>query len=276
MEDKKQLDYKFIAMPTQLTLRLDNNLRIMLMTLIQVSSYEQDQAKKKGKKWDGYFKRSNKELKDETGYSKNLINATIETLYREKIIDVICAGKAKGDREKKNRYKVYFDRFKQYQQDSVYDCITDVDLKIETLDYKAKDFKLTYLKDDNTKVCETTFVDDNYSPGEHYNIDNIENEENVKNEENAENKNNLELNILSSNNNFKKNILSNDNKLINNQIKMMIDDFRFNSSRKQIDSNLIKINSYIDENLDKINSEDVESYRAMALNAAGKQYENIQ
>lgn len=265
MEEKKLLDYKFIAMPTQLTLRLDNKLRIMLMTLIQVSTFEQDKVEKKGQKWDGYFKRSNKELKEETGYSKNLINATIETLYREKIIDVICAGKAKGDREKKNRYKVYFDRFKQYQQDSVYDCITDCDLKIETLDYKAKDFKLTYLKDDNTKVCETTFVDNNYSPSEHYNIDNIDNEdnlENIKNEEKLNNRNNKEN--------------SRRNNILDNNIKIMIDEFKYISSKKKIDSNLNKIILYISNNQENFSSDAVEEYRKMALDAAAKQYIRIQ
>lgn len=265
MEDKKQLDYKFIAMPTQLTLRLDNNLRIMLMTLIQVSTFEEDKIKKKGQKWDGFFKRSNDELQMETGFkSKNLVIATIDSLYREKLIDVVCAGKSKGDKQKKNRYKVYFDRFIHYEQDSVYDCITDDDLKIKTLDYKSKDYKVSYLDKNDTIVCDKVVVDDG-SLSKHYNIDN---EENAENKENFENVKNLE----NQNNNRKKNIK---NKLLDNNIKMMIDDFRFISSKDKLNTNLNKIILYINDNEDNLDKEAVESYRNMAFNAAEKQHSKI-
>lgn len=187
MEDKKKMEYKFIAMPTQLTLRLDNNLRIMLMTLIQVSTFEEDKIKKKAQKWDGFFKRSNKELQMETGFkSNNLVIATIDSLYREKLIDVVCDGKAKGDMEKKNRFKVFFDRFKIYEQDSVYDCITDDDLKIRTVDYKSKDYKVSYLDKNDTIVCDKVVVDDG-SLSKHYNINNEENADNIKNFDNVKN-----------------------------------------------------------------------------------------
>lgn len=272
MEDNKQLNYKFIAMPTQLTLRLDNNLRIMLMTLIQVSTFEQEKSKKKGQKWDGYFKRSNEELKKETGFkSKTLVNATIETLYREKIIDVVCAGKAKGDKQKKNRYKVFIDKFKQYEQDSIYDCLTDVELKINTLDYKSKDFILTYLNKEETIVCDTIIVDDDSSPSEHYNIDNKENTdnlENVDNVKNLENQNNLEMNL------FKTSNILNNNKIEDN-IKLMIDDFKILSSKKEIESNLNKIFVYITNNYKNLNADAVESYKTMAFNAADKQNQSI-
>lgn len=272
MEDKKKMEYKFIAMPTQLTLRLDNNLRIMLMTLIQVSTFEEDKFKKKGQKWDGFFKRSNNELQMETRFkSKNLVIATIETLYREKLIDVVCAGKSKGDKQKKNRYKVYFDRFIHYEQDSVYDCITDDDLKIKTVDYKSKDFKVTYLNKEDTIVCDTIIIDDDSSPGKHYNIDNKENTdylENVDNVKKIENKNNLEMNLFNTSN------ILNNNKVENN-IKLMIDDFKILSSKKEIESNLNKIFVYITNNYKNLNADAVESYKTMAFNAADKQNQSI-
>lgn len=261
MEDEKKLCYKFVGMPTFLTLRLDNNLRIMLFTLIQLSSWAEDDAKKNGQEWDGWFFRDNARLQAETRLSKNLVIATIETLYRENIIDVRCLGKSKGKNQKANYYKVLFERFDSYKNSKIEDLYSNDDLKIETLDYKAKDYKVTYLKDNDTIVCDAVIVDDKLSQSEHYinNIYNLDNKENVNNLDNPNNSKKINKSIIN-------------NKLIDKNIKIMIDDFRFISSKEKIDSNLNKIIIYINDNQDKLDKEQVESYKSMAVTAAGKQY----
>ena len=201
----------------------------------------------------------------ETGFkSNNLVIATIDSLYREKLIDVVCDGKAKGDMEKKNRFKVFFDRFKIYEQDSVYDCITDDDLKIRTVDYKSKDYKVSYLDKNDTIVCDKVVVDDG-SLSKHYNINNEENADNIKNFDNVKN-------LENQNSNKKKYIK---NKLLDNNIKMMIDDFRFISSKDKLNTNLNKIILYINDNEKSLDKESVESYKNMAFNAAEKRYSKI-
>lgn len=191
-KDEKKLCYKFVGMPTYLSLRLDNNLKVMLFTLIQLSTWAEDEAKRHGQKWDGWFFRDNARLSAESRLSKNLVIATIETLYREKLIDVRCSGKAKGKSQKANYYKVFFDKFKTFETGNIEDLYSNEDLKIQTLDYKDKNFKVTYLNQESVAVCDTVYLDE-LSQSEHY-IENKQNTENVKNKEKLENKNNKENN----------------------------------------------------------------------------------
>lgn len=85
---EKKFDYQFTAMPTNLMACMDLNCRSMLFTLIQLSSYYA--------KEDGWFFRTNEDLRIESQLSENLVRATLSTLYSIGIVDVKTVGKGKS------------------------------------------------------------------------------------------------------------------------------------------------------------------------------------
>lgn len=129
------IDYNFTAIPTKLMILLDNNCKCMLFTLIQLSTVYAEA--------DGYFYRSNELLQLQSGLSKNLVLATIDTLYREGLIDVISVGMGKG--KFTNHIKVNFENFKKYESISFEAILNDPTIRIKTVDYKNH-FTPSYLK----------------------------------------------------------------------------------------------------------------------------------
>ena len=129
------IDYNFTAIPTKLMILLDNNCKCMLFTLIQLSTVYAEA--------DGYFYRSNELLQLQSGLSKNLVLATIDTLYQEGMIDVISVGMSKG--KYTNRIKVNYERFKDYEEISIDAILNDPTTRIKTVDYKNH-FTPSYLK----------------------------------------------------------------------------------------------------------------------------------
>lgn len=220
---EREIEYQFVAVPLNLFCRLDNNLRSMLFVLIQLQTYYADK--------DGWFFRSNEDLKAQSNLSENLVRLTIDTLYKEGLIDVESVGKGKGRNTPSNRYKVLCERFKDYEKDDIEMCIKDPKLAIKTPQYKGSHYHPSYLdkkeKEVTTeavmadaqvdtqvndkvddKVENVVKVEDNI-----YNIDNKEIIDNKKNVDNIDNKKNIDNSI---NNNCNNNINNSIDNNINN------------------------------------------------------------
>lgn len=144
------ISYQFTAVPTNLFLCLDNNCRSMLFTLIQLSSYYA--------KEDGYFFRTNDDLKAESNLSENVVRATLSALYNNGLIDVQTVGKGKGIIP--NNFKVNVDAFAKWEEFSIEDCMKNPQYKIETADYKSKGFKASYVKNENGAMDKQLHKDD--------------------------------------------------------------------------------------------------------------------
>jgi hypothetical protein len=208
--DTSSADCQFVKVPLHLFCRLDNNLRSMLFTLIQLSTYYAEE--------DGWFFRDCEDLQKQSNLSENLVRATLDGLYMKGLIDVKCEGKGKGRNTHPNFFKVNFERFKDYEKDDIEKCIKDPRLGINTPKYKGSHYHPSYLdKSDRVVVTETVVVEDavndkvddevsnvveNVVKSEDnidniYNIDNKENKDNIKNidnKDNSKNINNIDIN----------------------------------------------------------------------------------
>lgn len=233
-QDNKNIDYQFVAVPLNLFCRLDNNLRSMLFTLIQLQTYYAES--------DGWFFRSNEDLKAQTNLSENLVRVTIDTLYREGLIDVQSVGKGKGSNSPSNRYKVHWERFKDYEKDDIEKCIKDPRLIIRTLDYKGSNYRPSYLdKTDDEVTTEKVYIDGEVNSKvddmveslvkSEDNIYNINNKDNIDNKKNIDNKDNIK-NIDNTNNIIENN--SNNNIKINNKLKDIIHDKKTNIDKTTV------------------------------------------
>lgn len=153
-------DYKFTCVPKNLMLALDGNCKVMLFTLLQYSDYTAGE--------DGWFYAPNSTLQNQAGLSKNLVIATLDTLYRAGIINVECVGV--GTARKSNRIKVNTSSFDKYDEYKVEDILGNPELQIQTVDYK-NNYSPSYLqgsKEVCKKVCKkvNTIID---------NIDKVDN-----------------------------------------------------------------------------------------------------
>ena len=225
MEEKKY-DYQFVGVPLNLFLRLDNNLRSMLFSLIQLQIYYADE--------DGWFFRSNEDLKAQSNLSENLVRVTIDTLYKEGLIDVESVGKGKGSNSPSNRYKVHLDRFKDYEEVDIEKCIKDPRFKIHTLNYKGSHYHPSYLDENSDEVTtEVVMADGQVSTQVNDMVDDMV-ESVVKSEDNIDNIYNIE-NI-------------DNNSIINNNINNIKED-REVKSEDNIDDN--DINNIFDYSIYK-------------------------
>lgn len=174
VNEKTEMGYQFTAIPINLYLCCDINVRSMLFTLVQLSSYYADN--------DGWFFRTNEDLRAESQLSENLVRATISTLYRLAIIDVQTVGKGKS--KTPNKFRLNVELFKEWEKYSIEDCTKHPDLRIETDNYKATDWQPSYLKllilDTDRESIETPMLQSIPSQSEHY-IDNVKNENNKDN-----------------------------------------------------------------------------------------------
>lgn len=233
-DNNSKVGYQFTPMPKQLTHILDVNLRSMLFVLIDASNYFADE--------DGWFFRTNELLKLDSALSKNLVIATIDTLFQRSLVEVSCSGTGKG--RKPNNYRLNLDSFKFFEQLDMNTDLYRPENKIETVKYNGSGYHATYLDEeavrylpelvkgkitwnpvnptatstpDDTTVPTTDVTKElttNVTKIEH-NIDNIDsiynkeyihNIDNLDNIENVNNKDNIESdnNKLSINNNILK------------------------------------------------------------------------
>lgn len=137
MESKENVTvgYQFNAVPLNLMACCDLNCRSLLWTLVQLSSYYADK--------DGWFFRTNEDLRVQSLLSENLVRATLSTLYNVGVIDVQTVGKGKS--KTPNRFKLRVERFADWEKCSLEDCIKHPVLRIETDNYKAKEWQPSYL-----------------------------------------------------------------------------------------------------------------------------------
>ena len=130
--NNRNINYSFIAVPTNLFFALDNNLRTALTVLLQLSSVFADQ--------DGYFFRTNEDLQQDLKMGKNLTIAVLESLYQYNLLEVKSVGFTKF-------FRVCTENFKDYEKYHIYTITKNEELHLETVDYKAKNFKVTYTAD---------------------------------------------------------------------------------------------------------------------------------
>lgn len=133
----RNINYNFIAVPTNLFFALDNNLRNALTVLLQLSSVFADS--------DGYFFRTNEDLQSDFKMGKNLTIAVLESLYQYGLLQVKSVGFTKKNGKRQvNFFRVNTERFKDFEQYHIYTITKNEELHLETVDYKFKDFKVTY------------------------------------------------------------------------------------------------------------------------------------
>ena len=164
---ENEIEYQFTAMPTNLMACLDLNCRSMLFTLIQLSSYYADK--------DGWFFRTNEDLRAESLLSENLVRATLSTLYNIGIVDVKTVGKGKS--KIPNQFRLNTSKFMDWDKYSIEDCIKHPDIRIETDTYKAKGWQPSYIKQLNNIVSSTREIQ-MLSPTPSQSEDYINNKEN--------------------------------------------------------------------------------------------------
>lgn len=166
---EKKIDFQFTAVPMQLMTALDVNCRSMLFTLCQLSDYYADEQ--------GVFFRTNADLSEQSKLSPKLVTATIDTLYSHNIIEVWSVGKGKGKHS--NRYRLNFNKFKEYEKYS-FDDLKNSEIQICTVKgYNKKGHSTSYLKDDDKESLQENpkqpLIEIPQVPQSTNNIDNIEN-----------------------------------------------------------------------------------------------------
>lgn len=135
-------NYTFIALPKNLSYFLDSYCLNVLVRLINYSDYKQDTS----------FKISNEYLKDLTGYSKKIINATLSGLHRKGIITVDCEGIGQGKKQPSNTITINVSKFEEY--DKIIPTIENLrneDLMIKIDSYREKGWKVSYLSNEETE-----------------------------------------------------------------------------------------------------------------------------
>ena len=220
--ESSKVDYQFTPMPKQLTHILDKNLRSMLFSLIDISNYFADE--------DGWFFRTNDQLHLDSDLSKNLVLATIDTLFQHNLVDVSCTGTGKG--KKPNNYRLNLESFKFFEQLDMNTDLHRPENKIETVKYKGSGYHATYLDDQPVRYIPelvkgkitwnpvnstgTSTTDDTTVPtkelttdvtkSEHNidNIDSIYNKEYIDNIYNTDNIDNVNKDYINTNNNILK------------------------------------------------------------------------
>lgn len=176
---QNEIGYQFTAVPTNLFLCCDNNVRSMLFTLVQLSSYFADD--------EGWFFRTNDDLRAESNLSENIVRATLSVLFENGIIDVKTVGKSNWKHS--NKFKINFDSFKKWERLSIDDAMKNPQYKIETPKYKNSGWQPTYLK-----VSEV--VEENSPNTQTHVIPTLgKSEDNIDNKDNTENKNNISMSL---------------------------------------------------------------------------------
>ena len=124
-----------ITVPSNLFFALDNNLRVALVVLLSLSSRLADK--------DGYFYRTNEDLQTDFKFGKNLTIAVLESLYQYGLIEV------KTKHRTTNYYRINVDKFKEYEQENLYNVTKNKELQLNTINYKKNGFKVTYTSGNN-------------------------------------------------------------------------------------------------------------------------------
>ena len=138
---QQQLDYQFAAIPKKLMYCLDRNCRSMLFALVDLVDFYDSKS----------FYRSNEDLQKDADISKNLVIATLDTLYQAGLIDVDCVGKGTG--RKTNVITVHTEYFKEWEKYTFDEVRNSPELKINTIKYKGSGFRASYQKKEIEVSC---------------------------------------------------------------------------------------------------------------------------
>lgn len=145
--NNKNLDYNFLAVPTNLFFALDGNLRNAITTLLQLQSVFGDK--------EGYFFRTNEDLQKDLRMGKNLVIAVLESLYQYNLLQVKSVGFTKKNGKRSvNFYKVNTEAFKDFEKFNIYTITNTEELHLDTVNYKSKDFKVTYTASTEVQIEE--------------------------------------------------------------------------------------------------------------------------
>lgn len=137
LSHSRNINYNFIAVPTNLFFSLDGNLRNGLTVLLQLQSVFGDA--------DGYFFRTNEDLQSDFRMGKNLTIAVLESLYQYGLLQVKSVGFTKKNGKRSvNFFRVNVERFKDFEKFNIYTITNNEELHLDTVNYKANDFKVTY------------------------------------------------------------------------------------------------------------------------------------
>ena len=134
----RNLSYNFIAVPTQLFILLDYRLKLVLTSLIQVSTALANS--------EGWFYYSIDDLKKLCGLkSDKTVRACLETFYRLQLLEVKSKTFQNNiGKRTANYYRINFNEIEKYNEYSVYECMNIKELQIPMLDYTSDDYKTTY------------------------------------------------------------------------------------------------------------------------------------
>lgn len=141
-------EYQFIQVPMNLFYTLEGMTRDVLVALIQISNnYAND---------NGYFFYPIESIATLLNCDKRLVQAGIETLHRNNLVEVKAEIKQRnpltgGVRKQAHIYRVKFERFHEFEQISISDILNDREYNtIKSVNYKDKNF-ITYNKTEGTK-----------------------------------------------------------------------------------------------------------------------------
>lgn len=163
LNNSKNINYNFIAVPTQLFILLDYRLKLVLTSLIQVSTALANS--------NGWFYYSKEDLKKLCGIKNDkTIIACLETFYRLNLLEVQARTfESNIGNRTANYYKINFNEIDKYNEYSVYECMNIPELQIAMLDYTSKDYQTTYTaatennSSNEESIPEHTDVQDNVS-----------------------------------------------------------------------------------------------------------------
>lgn len=136
----QQIDYQYAPVPKKLMYCLDKNCKAMLFALVDLADFYNSNK----------FYRSNEDLQKDADLSKNLVIATLDTLYQNGLVDVDCIGKGVG--RQTNIITLNINKFKEWEKYSFEEVRKLPELKINTVKYKGSGYKASYLKKNNVEV----------------------------------------------------------------------------------------------------------------------------
>ncbi len=136
----QQIDYQYAPIPKKLMYCLDRNCRSLLFALVDLADYFKSNR----------FYRSNEDLQKDTDLSKNLVIATLDTLYQHGLVDVECVGKGVGRQTNIITLNTY--KFKEWEKYTFEEVRKLPELKIDTVKYKGSGYKASYLNKNKVEV----------------------------------------------------------------------------------------------------------------------------
>lgn len=141
----QQIDYQYAPIPKKLMYCLDRNCRSLLFALVDLADYFKSNR----------FYRSNEDLQKDAELSKNLVIATLDTLYQNGLVDVECVGKGVGRQTNIITLNTY--KFKEWEKYTFEEVRKLPELKIKTVKYKGSGYKASYLNKNKVEVsCYST------------------------------------------------------------------------------------------------------------------------